>query len=323
MAYYLAVDAGGTKTDYVLADEVRILARVRTPTIKLLRTDAGAAAEALDHGLQSLAAECGVPMSAIHRTCIGTAGETVPVVVNFLQQQFASRVGGELVIVGDVIIALDAAFQGGSGVLALAGTGSNVAGRTPRGQLVSAGGWGPSLADQGSGHRIGHEALRAIFLARDEDRPTLLLDAILNFWTLSSLESLIEYANHNPPPDFSRLCPLVLECARQGDSVAKAVLNRQGEELAHLVCLVIRKIRLAAGDHSDAPRLAFAGSILQNIPPVRDTLVASVRQICPDLEALDGVVDPLEGALWRARTGEPLALPVVQANDSAIEQSFL
>ena len=34
MSFFLALDAGGTKTDYVLADEVRELARVRTGTIK-------------------------------------------------------------------------------------------------------------------------------------------------------------------------------------------------------------------------------------------------------------------------------------------------
>ena len=44
MAYFLALDIGGTKTDYLLADETRELARVRTPTIKRMRTDASTAA---------------------------------------------------------------------------------------------------------------------------------------------------------------------------------------------------------------------------------------------------------------------------------------
>ena len=40
MSFFLALDAGGTKTDYVLADETRELARVRTGTIKRMRVDA-------------------------------------------------------------------------------------------------------------------------------------------------------------------------------------------------------------------------------------------------------------------------------------------
>ena len=77
----------------------------------------------------------------------------------------------------------------------MAGTGSNVVGRTQAGELISAGGWGPALADQGSGHLIGLESLRAIFLAKDEERETLLLPAVLDFWQLSSLHHLVEYAN--------------------------------------------------------------------------------------------------------------------------------
>jgi N-acetylglucosamine kinase-like BadF-type ATPase len=37
MSFFLALDAGGTKTDYVLADETRELERVRTGTIKRMR----------------------------------------------------------------------------------------------------------------------------------------------------------------------------------------------------------------------------------------------------------------------------------------------
>ena len=36
--------------------------------------------------------------------------------------------------------------------------------------------------------------------------------------------------------------------------------------------------------------------------PVRDALIASVRAEFPVLHTLDGVIDPIAGALWRART---------------------
>ena len=144
-------------TDYVLADETRELARVRTGTIKRMRTDADTAAQNLDSALRQLTALSGVSMHSIARTCVGTAGESVPLVADWLRGAIMSRVSGELLLLGDVEIALDAAFLGEAGVLVLAGTGSNVAGRLSGGALISAGGWGPVLADQGSGHRIGME----------------------------------------------------------------------------------------------------------------------------------------------------------------------
>ena len=101
---------------------------------------------------------------------------------------FHARVAGELLLLGDVEIALDAAFPGQPGILILAGTGSNVAGRSRSGKITTVGGWGPVLSDQGSGQRIGSETLRAIFLAIDEadskesgQTPTELLPAVQEF----------------------------------------------------------------------------------------------------------------------------------------------
>ncbi len=72
--------------------------------------------------------------------------------------------------------------------------------------MTSAGGWGPVLADQGSGHRIGQEALRAIFLALDEGRVTGLLDAVLQHWQLDSTELLVgSMPTANPRPIFRDL----------------------------------------------------------------------------------------------------------------------
>ena len=303
MSFFLALDAGGTKTDYVLADETRELARVRTGTIKRMRVDAATAGRNLESALAQLSAQTGVSMASITRTCIGTAGETVPLVRDWLQASFRARVGGGLLILGDVEIALEAAFPGRAGVLAMAGTGSNVLGRTNEGLLITAGGWGPALADQGSGHRIGLESLRAIFLAKDEERQTLLLSATMDFWQLSSLEGLVEYANSLPAPDFSQLTAVVLRCAQLGDEIALTVLRQQGEELAYLVRLVIRRLRLAANEPEWTPPIAFTGSILENVAPLRDALMAAVRRRFPLAQAPDKVVDPIEGALWRARTG--------------------
>jgi len=303
MSFFLAVDAGGTKTDYLLADATQELARVRTGTIKRMRTDAETAGRHLDQALTELTALSGISMEQITRTCIGTAGETVPLVADWLRKAFSERIAGALILLGDVEIALDAAFPGQPGVLILAGTGSNVAARDTHAALSTAGGWGPALADQGSGHRIGHEALRAVFLAIDEGRSTRLLPDVLDFWQLGSIDEIVDFANRLPAPDFSRLTHLVLRAADEGDEVASSVLAREGRELGHLVCVLIRRIKATAEDPAWLPPLAFAGSIMEKVAPVRGALIAAVAQQFPGIRTLDGVVDPVAGALWRARMG--------------------
>ena len=303
MSFFLAVDAGGTKTDYALVDETDVLARVRTGTIKRMRTDSSTALSNLEQAFHELTAASGVSMQQITRTCIGAAGNTVPLVHDFYMSEFTSRTRGEVLIVNDVDIALDAAFTGHAGVLVLAGTGSNVAGRSEDGVLTTAGGWGPALADQGSGHRVGHEGLRAVFMAIDEGESTTLTEAILKFWNLRSIDDLVDYANRTPAPDFSALTRLVVQCANAGDAVARRSLDREGIELAHLATLVIHRLKKTADNPAWIPPVAFAGSICENVTAVRSILIAQLEEQFPGIHTVPGVVDPVAGAIWRARSG--------------------
>jgi glucosamine kinase len=310
LSYFLAIDAGGTKTEFVLADEYREIGRVRGGTIKRMRADEATVTKNLDVALGELSRLSGVSMDKVLHTCIGTAGETVPLVIDWLIKAFAARVSGGVEIIGDVEVALDAAFHGDRGVLVLAGTGSNVAGRSRDGSIFTAGGWGPALADQGSGHFIGLEALRRGFLARDEQRATRILDLAMQHWHLSSIESLVEYANSRPAPDFSKLAPLIVDRAAEGDEIAIEVLEQGGRDLAHLAQLVIKRVQRqeeADSREFEVPEVAFAGSILEYIQPVRVALQVALLGLYPDIAVQHSAVDPVLGALWRARRAVALA----------------
>jgi len=301
VSFYLAVDAGGTKTEYLLADEIREIARVRTGTIKRMRTDDATATRNLETGLAQLSASTGIAMQTVTSTCIGAAGSSVSLVGDWIRAAFAQRVSGALCLTGDVDIALDAAFTGGPGVVVIAGTGSNVAGRGIQGVVTTVGGWGPALSDQLSGHRIGLQGLRALFLTIDEERPTVLLDAVLERWQLRDRQALVEYANRLPSPDFSELAPVVVDCAKEGDRTALGVLDTEAEEMAHLVHLMIVRLRRSASDTAWLPEIAFAGSMMEHVPLLREAFVTALLRGLPQLPIREGVVDPLLGALWRAR----------------------
>ena len=303
MLYFLGIDAGGTKTVGALANEERELARAQSGTIKLMRTGEEIARKNLASLLTQLAATTGVGLSSITRTCIGMAGFSVPLVTNWVRATVPQLIGGALLVCGDEEIALDAAFHGGPGVLVIAGTGSNVVGRTHDGRLAHAGGWGPALADEGSGHWIGHEGLRSAFRAMNEGQGTELFESIIAHWKLGGLGELIEKANAIPAPDFSQLVPVIVACAERGDAVGLDLLRRAGEELAHLTLVVIRRLR-EIGETS-LPRVAFTGGVLHHVAAVRVAMVDALRRAEPAIEVLSEAVDPVQGALWRARQEHP------------------
>ncbi len=300
MGLFLGVDAGGTRTTFVLAEDDRQLARSVVGTIKRMRADATTAAQNLETALSSLTAQSGRSLREVSSTCVGAAGYTVPLVAEWLSENFAARVSGRFTLAGDVEIALDAAFEGRPGTLVLAGTGSNVAGRLRSGEMVTVGGWGPALSDQASGHNLGRGGLRAAVLEHDEHGRSPLLGAILAFWGLDHFQSLVEFANRQPSPDLSQLSPIVVDFALAGDRVAQAVLEQEAKEMAHLALVVLRRVAATTGQ-AVPPRIAFAGSIMEHVPPMRDRIVALLRRDLPTLEQLPGVVEPVRGALWRAR----------------------
>ena len=302
MAYFLAVDAGGTKAEFLLADDDRELTRVLSGSIYRLNVSSDEARRNLDWALGEITAKTGVSLSHVARTCVGTAGNSVPLVVDWLRENFASRVSGDLHIVGDVEIALEAAFPSDRGILILAGTGSNVAGRGSDRRIVTAGGWGPVLANQGSGHWIGMEALRRGFLAIDERRPTHLLEMARNVWGLPSVEALIEVGNAEPRPRFAELTPMVAECAAEGDVIAASILDQAGTDLGYLAQLVIERIRSEETEKLPLPAIATAGSVVGKIERVRDALIASLRSRYPEIRFVLEPTDPVLGALHYART---------------------
>jgi glucosamine kinase len=300
MRYFLGLDIGGTKTACVLADDQRRLSYARAGSAKILRVGEAEAAGNLKQVLDEVSRESGVDLNQITASCIGTSGAGVPRVVEWLKDRMTASVGGELTLVGDEIIALDAAFHGGAGVLAIAGTGSNVVGRDNAGGLAGAGGWGPALADEGSGNLLGQQALRDIFAAINSGEDPPLLHRLVDCLRLASREELVAAANA-ANFSFAQLMPAIVSAARDGDAIAQRTLRNGGEQLAGLVLSVIRKLEAAEPGIDDDLTIACTGSILEHVVEVYDAMRQSLLRNYPHLRFVSGVVDPLEGALWHAR----------------------
>ena len=303
MAYFLALDAGGTSTRCWVGDETGVLARETGPTVKLMQVGEQVATERLSDLVGRALGAAGLAGSQIERTVVGIAGLSSSAVREWCIRVLAKTVSGKVVLAGDEEIALDAAFGGGPGILIIAGTGQNAIGRCADGSTVSAGGWGPVIGDEGSGYWIGLEAIRAGLRAHDRGVDTCLLREIEQFWDLPDLGSLVAHANERSRPDFAGLTGVVVRCAESGDGLALSVLERAGEELAGFVSLVASKMAACGCAAGDAAQVAFTGSVLGKIRPVRQAFIEHLKAALPHAEVREEAVEAIEGALWRARRG--------------------
>jgi glucosamine kinase len=213
-------------------------------------------------------------------------------------------VAAPLIVCGDDEIALDAAFPRQSGVLIVAGTGSNAVARTSTGERVNVGGWGPALGDEGSAFWIGQQALRAAFHAWDRGQPALFLQRVTEHWQVTEIWQIVEKAHALPPPDFAVLAPIVNTCAEQGDRVCLEVLAAAGQELAEMGALAFAKMRdLESGTGVAGTGVAFTGSVLGSSSIVREQMIESLRRMLPTVHVLPHAVDPIMGAVLAARAG--------------------
>jgi glucosamine kinase len=309
MAFYLGIDGGGTKTRCVLADETVILARAICGGSNMIRLGEAQAANALRSGIQQVCSAARISPQQISATSVGIAGAARP--------EISAKIRGLLVelglrnveVVGDSVIALEAAFGAGPGIIAIAGTGSIVYGRNAAGDTARAGGWGFAISDEGSGHWIGERAISAILNAHDEGCETALTNLIFQNWKIVSIDELVSHANSTPPPDFPRLLVLVLRAAEEGDRLARALLAEAGSKLAALAAIVIRRLAQKSSENeftkavpsNGLPPVAMTGSVFRRSPEVRQVFCDTLQRDFPGIEVRRETVEPVDGALARAR----------------------
>lgn len=299
MGIYLGIDGGGTKTSCVVANETAILGTGVSSGSNVLRVSERQARQAIETAVQLACADARVTPKTIDRTCIGVAGGARPDTAATVRQILADLVSGEVEVVGDMVIAMEAAAGSGPGVVVIAGTGSIAYGRNSAGQTARAGGWGFAISDEGSGFWIGRKAVSAAMRAFDEGRSSTLLEATIRSWRLNSREQLIVAANGSNQADFAGLLPSVVAAADLDDPVAHDVLAEAGAELAGLAKIVIG--RIFAKD--EKVPVAMSGGVFRNSALVRKVFYNNLRLDFPNAAVNSEVIDPLQGALQLARRG--------------------
>ncbi len=298
MGFYLGIDGGGSKTDCMVGDEHEVLGRGCAGTAKLARVDPGAARASLRAAIEQACAAAGIKPAVLDRTCYGLSGGSNPQTAEAGRALVASIVGGAVEVLGDVHIALEAAFPGDSGVVVIAGTGSIACGRNDRGDTARAGGWGPGISDEGSGDWVGRAAVALALRAHDAGETTSFLPAIMNTWHLATYDDVVAYVRSTPPPDFAALFPSVAEHAAKGDDLARGILLRAAGELAEICHIVLRRLWPSA---QASVEVAMTGGVLRNSAVVREAFADVIRRVRPHVRVSLCPREPVEGALAVAR----------------------
>ena len=298
MTVVLGIDGGGTNTRAALVADGEIVGHGQSGSIKRLRVGAEAAEANLRTALKQAYAQAGV--KGVDAACCGVASVSMPGITEWITAVFQDFGVTRSEVVGDHIIALDAAFKGGPGILEIAGTGSNCIGRAPDGSLETAGGWSSRLGDEGSGYWIGVNSIRRALHALDREESCQVIPKVMEIWGTKDMDEFINLGDGTPGPDFAALAPAIHELADGGDPVAVGILQQAATDLVDFALLVRSKLRRKHKIAGEVP-LGWTGSVIAKMELVREQFFAGLKAAAPEMPVGTEEVVALHGAVWRAQ----------------------
>lgn len=197
---------------------------------------------------------------------------------------FASAFEGfkQVRVVNDVIAACAGAHAGADGGLVIAGTGTAGVARVA-GRETIVGGRGFLLGDDGSGARIGADAVRAALRAYDGLGADTALTRRIRAGFGDDPLAMTRWAVQAKPGDYGAFAPMTLEAAAAGDLAALPIVEAAARALAALV---------EAVEAHGAALVSMIGGLSAPIQPF----------LAPDLRARLRApkYDPVDGAILLA-----------------------
>ena len=233
----------------------------------------------------------GVAVGASGLASLVQAPERVPDALRETALAHGAPAGVRAAAAIDAVTAHLGALGGAAGAVVALGTGAIALGSDGHGEWRRVDGWGHLLGDRGGGAWIGLRGLELAMRAYDgvsEEGAALLHAAEARFGTPPSWPAQL-YTRHDRAAVLAGFAPDVLARAQEGDAAAERILLTAGTEAA---CSAVA----ALGPDLPA-RVALTGGLAEAMEPLRDAFADTARHLRPEVEIVDPLGDPLDGAV--------------------------
>jgi len=309
MKYYLGVDGGGTKTEFLLTDENghRCSENIQ-PTTHYLQTGLEMLTRIMAAGADECMKEAGIDAGEIARIFVACGGYgdvkkdclQIDRAVGSAFGQIPLRVGN------DSENALAGALAGEPGINLIAGTGSMASGIDRAGHFLRCGGWHQLIGgDEGGAFWMAMQLFHEFSRQSDgRDEKTLLYRAVRETLQLTDDYEIINLLVVDWAMDRTRIASyskLVMELARKGDPYAENFFRESAKELCDLACTIKKELKFADGVPCSGTGGIFrAGDLL--ISPLKEKL--EKNGIC----YVPAKLDPASGSVVLAMKDDNLAI---------------
>lgn len=249
--YYMGVDGGGTKTEFMLIDESgHILASIKDFTIDYKRIGRNKFETILKRSINELCDHSDLDIDDLNYTFMGIPcfkDELGDQEIDIIKEIAENILGNKNYQLGNDA---EAGWAGSlackPGINLVAGTGTIGFGKDEMGNDARASGWGHKLGDEGSAYWLGKNLL-TLFTKESDGRKkkTILYNLLREKLSLDNdyeIISLLDKEDINERKKIAEFAQILYKAAKQGDKEAINLYKEAGFELSQTVSAIIKKL---------------------------------------------------------------------------------
>jgi len=273
--FFLGVDGGGTKTEFVCIDrERKLVATALTGTTYHLQVGLKGAVGLLRQGVSAICGQLNISPDEIEHAFFGLPAFGEDAAIDPQLEAACGQILGHARYAcgNDMICGWAGSLGGEDGINLVAGTGSIGYGER-EGLTARVGGWGEIFSDEGSAYWIAIQGLNA-FTRMSDGRlsPGPLHSAFRNALGLSAdldICARVMGERGMARDGIANLAQIVSDAADKGDAAACHILQQAGLELAEMARALRRTLGFRANEVS---LISWSGGVLTKQATVRETL---------------------------------------------------
>ncbi|MCI8665814.1 MAG: hypothetical protein HFG82_03985 [Dorea sp.] len=298
--YFIGVDGGGTKTEFLLTDDQGlILASYRAGSTSYKHVGMPECIRILKSGIEAMERMKGELKKEAAGVCFALPnfGESKEA-DRILEEEIAGNFEGyQTMLVNDSEVGWAGSLGLSPGMNLVAGTGSIVFGKDDKGNTARAGGWSDYFSDEGSCNWLGKKTME-LFSKESDGRVDRgpLLEIMRESFKLGDdfdMIDIFERDYQNNRTSTAGLQKLLLQAARQGDRGAVKLYQEAARELAACVLAVYRRM-----EHKGSMRMSYSGGLFHAGAFVLEPLREALKEYPIQMEA--PLFSPVQGAVLLA-----------------------
>lgn len=302
MNLYIGIDAGGTKTEFLLTDgQMRILGRSRKGSGDYRKIGLDGLGAMVCDGIRELLASCGRTEKDISAVCLGMPNfSEVPENDSYMKEWFARQFPDfPVYLVNDALVGWAGGLALRPGIHLVAGTGAIAVGVENPADYRRCGGWHTAFSDEGSGYWLGLRTMGLFFKEVDGRLPKGALYTCVRekFCLQRDLDAVSLWEREYLPyrDRTASLQLILLQAAELGDRAAMELYQEAGRELA----LLVRSLFMQMDHLAEPTAVSCSGGLLKSYGGLWESLRASTSDL--NLRWQEPLYSPTEGAVLLAR----------------------